>query len=112
MFTANGIPILADEVEVISELRDQLALNGIQRFHTIRRTQNHIQVNCPFHKDGQESKPSCGITTNDIKQGDKIVKAGTVHCFACGYTGSIEEMISKLFGREDFGAFGIEWLKM
>lgn len=111
MFTANGIPILADEVEVISELRDQLALNGIQRFHTIRRTQNHIQVNCPFHKDGQESKPSCGITTNDIKQGDKIVKAGTVHCFACGYTGSIEEMISKLFGREDFGAFGIEWLK-
>ena len=24
MFTANGIPILADEVEVISELRDQL----------------------------------------------------------------------------------------
>ena len=111
MFTANGIPILADEMDVILELKEQLELNGIYRFGKIRRTQNHIQVSCPFHKDGQEMKPSCGITTNDIKYPDHIVKAGTVHCFTCNYNGTIEEMISKLFGKEDFGAFGTEWLK-
>lgn len=111
MFTALGMPILADEVEVIEELRDQLAANGIFRFHTIRHTDKHIQTNCPFHKDGQESKPSCGITTEDIKQGSKIVPAGTVHCFTCGKTCLLPEMISELFGRNDFGTFGAEWLR-
>lgn len=111
MFTVMNMSILADEVDVITELRDQLAANGIFRFKDIRRTQNHLQVTCPFHKDGQESKPSCGITTNDIKQGDKLVKAGTVHCFTCGTTCSLEEMISMLYGKEDFGIFGAEWLR-
>lgn len=111
MFKVKDSPILADEVEVITELRSQLALNGIYRFKTIRRITDHIQVNCPFHKGGQESKPSCGITTNDIKQGDRIVPAGTVHCFACGQTCSLEEMISFCFGKNDFGVFGMEWLR-
>lgn len=111
MFTANGIPILADEEEVIVELRNQLALNGIERFRVIRKIQDHIQFSCPIHKGGQEMKPSCGITTRDIKQGDKVVKAGTVHCFTCGYVASLEEMISTLYGKDDMGVFGIEWLK-
>jgi hypothetical protein len=111
LFTANGIPILADEEEVLVELREQLAMNGIYRFHTIRKIQDHIQFSCPIHKGGQEMKPSCGITTRDIKQGDKLIKAGTVHCFTCGYVASLEEMISTLFGKEDMGVFGIEWLK-
>jgi hypothetical protein len=111
MFSVMGSPILADEADVITELRDQLALNGIHRFKAIRKITNHLQVTCPFHKDGAESKPSCGITTTDIKQGDRLVKAGTVHCFTCGKTCSLEEMISYLFGRNDFGAFGSEWLR-
>lgn len=111
MFTVMGMPILADELEVLTELRTQLALNGVYRFKTFRVLQDHIQFNCPFHNDGQEQKPSCGITTNDIKQGSKIIKAGTVHCFACGRVCSLEEMISELFGRNDFGAFGAQWLR-
>lgn len=112
MFYTMGMPILADELEVLTELRDQLALNGIYRFKILRPTQDHIQFNCPFHKDGQESKPSCGITTNDIKYGDgRVVKAGTVHCFTCGYVSSLEEMISRLFGKNDFGVFGANWLR-
>lgn len=111
MFTVNGTPILADEVEVIVELRNQLALNGIQRFRHIRRITDHIQITCPFHKNGQESKPSCGITTKEIKQGGKIVPSGTVHCFTCGQTCSLDEMISYCFGKNDFGVFGIEWLR-
>lgn len=112
MFTVMGLPILADEVDVITELRDQLALNGVHRFRHIKRLTNSIQVTCPFHKDGQESKPSCGILTCDVKKGDgHVSKAGAVHCFTCGYVSSLEEMISRLFGREDFGAFGTQWLR-
>ena len=111
MFTAKGIPILSDELEVMVELRTQLELNGISRFKVLKKTQDHIQCSCPMHKGGQEMKPSCGITTRDIVQGGKTIKAGTVHCFTCGYVASLEEMISTLFGKNDFGAFGVEWLK-
>lgn len=111
LFKVNDTPIIADEVEVIVRLREQLALNGVDRFKNIRRLDNHLQVTCPFHKGGQETKPSCGITINDIKQGGKLVKAGTVHCFTCGYVSSLEEMISRLYGKDDMGVFGIEWLK-
>lgn len=111
MFYAGKHPILADELDVLMELKAQLAMNGIERFHKFSRTQNHIQFTCPIHKDGQESRPSCGITTTDIKQGDRVIKAGTVHCLACGYTSTLPEMISELFGHNDFGMFGISWLK-
>ena len=96
------MPILADEMDILLELKNQLALNGVYRFATMRQISNHIQVNCPIHKDGQERKPSCGITTSQIKYSDgRVVKPGTVHCFTCGYTASLNEMISTLFGKDD-----------
>lgn len=105
------MPILADEMDILLELKNQLALNGIYRFATMRQISNHIQFNCPIHKDGQERKPSCGITTSQIKYSDgRVVKPGTVHCFTCGYTASLNEMISTLFGKDDNGRFGNEWL--
>ena len=111
MFKLNNLPILADEIDILNELKNQLAVNGIYRFNEFRTITNHIQFNCPIHKNGQERSPSCGITTTDIKYQDgKIVPAGTVHCFACGYTASLNEMISTLFGYNDNGQFGNQWL--
>lgn len=111
MFTLNGLPILADELDILNELKDQLAINGVKRFSTFRQIANHIQFPCPMHKEGQESKPSCGITTKQIRYADgRVVPPGTVHCFACGYIDSLEGMISKLFGHDDDGQFGREWL--
>ena len=105
------MPILADEMDILIELKNQLALNGVYRFATMRQITNHIQFNCPMHKDGQERKPSCGITTTQIRYGDgRVVKPGTVHCFTCGYTANLNEMISALFGKNDMGRFGNEWL--
>jgi DNA primase len=111
LFKVLDRPILEDEENVLIELRSQLELNGISMFKTINKTTHHLQFNCPFHNNGQELKPSCGITTVDIKQGDKLVKAGTVHCFACGVTSDLTEMISYCFGYNDNGVFGIEWLR-
>lgn len=112
LFTLNNLPILADEIDVLTELKNQLAINGIHRFATFKQISNHIQFPCPMHKEGQESKPSCGITTTNIKYADgHEVRAGSVHCFACGYVDTLEGMISKLFGHEDDnGQFGKEWL--
>ena len=106
MFYVSGNPILADDLEVLQELKRQLAFNGILRFAEFKVGQRNIQFNCPIHNDGQERKPSCGIST--VNQDG--TPAGTVHCFACGYTATLEEMVSHCFGKEDGGAFGKEWL--
>jgi len=97
MFYVNKNPILASELEVLNELKTQLALNGIQRFAEFKPGPRNIQFNCPIHAGGQERKPSCGISTVNKEE----VPAGTVHCFTCGYTATLEQMISHCFGKDD-----------
>lgn len=96
----NGITLLEDEETILVELRRQLAINGVVRFNKIINSGDNIMTNCPFHKDGQERKPSFGIHKKD----------GTCHCFGCGWVGSFAEMISNCFGKDDLGKFGTRWL--
>ena len=60
-------------IDIIKELKDQLAINRIYLFNQIKELPENIMVSCPFHKDGQERKPSCGIRKED----------GWLHCFTC-----------------------------
>jgi len=100
LIEANGKQILTDVYDIVLELGKQLEANGIKRFYKTIRTRNNIMTCCPFHKEGQERKPSFGILESD----------GTCHCFACGWTGSLAEMISNCFGYNDLGRFGNKWL--
>ena len=100
MIEANGKQILTDVYDIVLELGKQLEANGIKRFYKTIRTRNNIMTCCPFHKEGQERKPSFGILESD----------GTCHCFACGWTGSLAEMISNCFGYNDLGRYGNKWL--
>lgn len=96
-----GETIINEDVEnILTELKRQLEINGVKRFAKFIRTNNNIQTNCPFHKDGQEKKPSFGVSTID----------GMCHCFGCGWKGTLPEMISNVFGRDDYGLFGGQWL--
>ena len=110
MFYYNKLPFLAEPIDILNELKGQLALNGVNKFEKFVMGSTHIQFNCPAHKGGQERRPSCGMTVVDIKEGNRLTPAGTVHCFQCGYTCSLSEMISNCFGYEDFGSFGDKWL--
>lgn len=110
MFYINNVPILAEELTVLQELKDQLAANGVYLFKEFKKGRNNIQTCCPIHNDGQEAKPSCGISTVPQKTADRILPPGTVHCFTCGYTATLEEMISNCFGKDDFGYYGKMWL--
>ena len=101
MFYVKGAPILADELQVLYKLRDDCTLAGMSLFHRFRLSGNtDIMTTCPFHKGGQERKPSFGISKVD----------GTCHCFACGWVGSLPEMISAVFGYDDNGSYGEKWL--
>lgn len=106
MLTIAGIPVLADEMSILTELKNQLALNGIQRFATFKTGTTNIMFNCPIHNEGQERKPSCGMSVGSNSK----TPAGTVHCFTCNYTATLDEMISHCFGYDDQGHFGRSWL--
>jgi DNA primase len=106
MFYVDNYPLLVDDLTVIKTLKMELELKGIYRFNNIKVMPRNLQVTCPIHKEGQERKPSCGISR--VKT-DKV-ESGTVHCFTCGYKASLGEMISNCFGYNDFGAFGNKWL--
>lgn len=92
--------IQSDTQSVLDMLKFDLAQHGVDRFHQFRRNGDNIQTSCPFHKNGQERKPSFGVNGEIDK----------CHCFACGWAGTIEEMISELYGYQDDGKFGKRWL--
>lgn len=92
--------IQSDTQSILDMLKFDLAQHGVDRFHIFRNNGENVQTNCPFHKNGQERKPSFGVNGEIDK----------CHCFSCGWAGTIEEMISELFGYQDDGKFGKRWL--
>ena len=107
MFRVNGLNIDVEPQQLLEDLKLSLSQNGIDLLHTIKPAYNNIQFSCPAHKHGQEKKPSCGMLVVD--KGNS--PAGTVHCFACGYTATLTEFISLCFGYQDGGVFGNKWIK-
>ena len=71
---------------------------------TIKETSNYFMVTCPFHKNHQENKPSCGVFKKDISS----FKEGDFHCFTCNESGSIQKFVGKCFERDEL--FGARWL--
>ena len=106
MIQAGNNFIFTDVIDIIEELKRQLELNGVKRFYKTIKSGDNIQTCCPFHKDGQERKPSFGILTKD----NGGYKAGQCHCFTCGWSGTLSEMISNCFGYDDWGRYGDRWL--
>lgn len=98
----NNTQFNCDLSDIIEELQAQLRLNNIPLIQKTIDTNNDIMVQCPYHGNGQERKPSAGIRKSD----------GQFHCFACNEVHSLPEVISYCFGHyEDlFGSFGWKWL--
>lgn len=94
----DGMMINADISDVIKELREQLAKQGVSLFAKTFDSGADLMVCCPYHKEGQERKPSMGIRKED----------GMCHCFACGETASLPEMIGYCF--DGNALTGKKWL--
>ena len=86
-------------IDILNELKRQTF--QMHLFNQIKELPEDIMVSCPFHKDGQERRASCGIRKSD----------GWVHCFTCNESCSLTQMISRCFGYDDFGQYGLSWLK-
>lgn len=100
MITLDGIEVDASIYDIIHLLKEQLNAEGIMLLGSVRDTPDNLMISCPYHKMGQERRPSAGIKKKD----------GTFHCFACEEVHTLPEVISHCFGKEDAGAFGYSWL--
>lgn len=100
MILLNNLIITANMIDVLNLLKLDLSNKGIERFQVFKPNGKNYQTNCPFHKDGQERKPSFGINT----------ETGQCHCFTCGWSGYIDNMISEIMLKNDEGEYGRKWL--
>lgn len=111
MFSVNGKTLLEDDLHILSMLQSEIYnRTGITFLGKFIVSDTDIQFCCPFHSNGQEKRPSCGITRVEKGTGKNKIPAGTVHCFTCGATTSLENMVSYLFGFNDEGIYGSKWL--
>lgn len=89
--------------DILQELRQQLTINGIELLQKEpRQSGNSLQIQCPYHGNGQERKPSAGIRKSD----------GMFHCFTCNEIHTLPEVVSYCFGHTDdyLGTWGWKWL--
>ena len=97
----------AEVITILEEVkRYRMERDGKIILKDINETGNNVMVTCPFHKDGNERKPSCGVSTIETPD----TPAGTVHCFTCGRNMQFDRFISYLLGVEDGGSTGRQWL--
>ena len=98
----NNVIFNVDLETILLELRNQLSANNILLLQKMKPTSTHVMVQCPYHANGMERRPSAGLRKSD----------GIFHCFACNETHSLSEVISYCFGHDDdvVGKFGWQWL--
>lgn len=102
-FSVKGKTIGATVLEVVKTLSAELKAKGIPLLSSHFVSGNDVMVTCPWHNNGMEKKPSCGISMRGKSE-------GMAHCFTCGTVATLPEFVSKCFGRDDGGRYGTEWL--
>lgn len=73
----------------ISDVIKQLKVDsfGKKLFNTVNKYEDYLMVSCPYHKNGQEKKPSAMIR-ND----------GSFYCFACDAKKNVSNLIYDILG--------------
>ena len=56
--TINDVHFNADATEIVEELQSQLHANNINLINTIKDTPDNVMLQCPYHNNGAERKPS------------------------------------------------------
>ena len=88
-----------DELKIDQQLIEDIRAyihrkTGKWYFKHIRQRSDNIQVTCPFHKNGQENKPSASIR---ITENDRSYP-GLFSCFTCHETMSLGKVVEQLLG--------------
>lgn len=85
-------------------------LQSHELIRTNKITGNWFTVYCPFHNDGNERKPSCGVLLKDEYRNGKKYPQGLWHCFSCGAVKSMPEAITYILKQKNIKSDGLKWL--
>lgn len=107
MITIWGVPIVASVEQILRDIK--LELYGTGLLKEINNTGSDLMITCPFHKNGKEHSPSCGVLLREKETKGKKYEAGTVHCYTCGYTADLPQFISDVLGLGN-SLDGYKWL--
>lgn len=80
----------ADIEDILNKLKVE---SGGKYLKTIKSKGDNVAITCPFHKDGQENKPSCFVYN---RTDNPKVTFGTYNCFTCDEKGALYVLISKV----------------
>lgn len=95
---------MVDIVQII----DRLAEFNLVRPNKI--INNYYSIYCPFHNNGQERKPSCGVLITDEYRNGRRYRAGAFHCFSCGIYKELNEAVTEILRSKSIKKSGIDWL--
>lgn len=108
VFVGSDIPVFATVQDIIMLLQKTLHIEGIPLLKDViypKYNNQDIVFTCPFHKNGNESRPSAGIQVVPSKGNKKILW----NCFTCREKGTLETLVSRCFGY--YGEnFGTHWI--
>ena len=85
--------------EILNKVREETG-----KLQIIENKGDYLRVQCPVHKSGSESHPSCSVY---IKE-DGEFPVGTFNCFTCHESGDFVKFLSGCFERSK--EFCKEWL--
>lgn len=102
----DNIPVMASVQDIMLLLQKTLHKEGVFLLKDVipPKTQGQdIMFTCPFHKNGNENRPSAGIQTRATN--------GRIywHCFNCHEKGTLETLVSRCFGYHGEN-FGTHWI--
>lgn len=76
-----------------------------------RRMNDWYSITCPFHNNGMERRPSCGVSLVSQTRNGVTYPEGNFHCFTCGATYSMEDGVNEILKNHHIGQTGREWLE-
>ena len=76
-----------------------------------RQMDDWYSVFCPFHNNGQERRPSCGVSMHQQIRAGSVYDEGFWHCFACGASYPMERGVDIILKNHGITSIsGTEWL--
>lgn len=98
--------ITSDQVESVVNVLDSLGY-----IRKKKQTGDWYTIYCPFHKDGKERKPSCGVLLRSQSRSGKLTEAGLFHCFTCHYSAPLVPSVEKILRINGVSESATEWLR-
>lgn len=96
----------------VKRILEEANLHSAGEYHitAMEEMGDNIVINCPYHKGGTERTASFSILTKDKMSRNGTIDAGVGHCFACGASRTLPQLISHIMGQESIEQ-STEWLK-